>query len=109
MALSATTLKIRSLHEVGNYAVGINWLDGHDSIYPIDSLRRNCPCQECTAKHGQPPSNGQRLRQLMRLGDASVFITWEDGHETIYTLPELRALCRCAYCVGEPEKPITGA
>jgi len=48
------------------------------------------------------------MRQLSRLGEAAVFIGWVDGHETIYTMPQLRNLCRCAYCVGEPERPITG-
>jgi hypothetical protein len=44
----------------------------------------------------------------LRLGENGVFIGWVDGHETLYTAADLRSLCRCAYCVAEPEKPITG-
>src|SRR5260370_27078729 len=103
------TLEIKSLNEVGGYAVGMHWSDGHESIYPLDNLRRSCPCLKCgggvKVELAEP---SRRLNQLVRLGDAAVFLNWLDGHETIYTLPQLRALCRCAYCVGEPEKPITG-
>jgi hypothetical protein len=37
-----------------------------------------------------------------------VFLGWADGHETLYTTRQLRDICRCAYCVREPEMPITG-
>ena len=100
---------IKGLNEVGRYAVGIQWGDGHDSIYPLENLRRFCPCDSCKGDAGHLPQTSQGLRQLTRLGEQSVFIGWNDGHDTIYTLPQLRAICRCAYCVGEPEKPITGA
>ena len=103
------TLQIRDLNEVGRYAVGMHWNDGHESILPLDSLRRHCPCLACRGEvEGELSEEARRLYQFMRLGEAAVFLNWRDGHETIYTLPQLRALCRCAYCVGEPEKPITG-
>jgi DUF971 family protein len=101
--------KIKGLHEVGRYAIGVQWTDGHESIFPLVNLRRHCPCDECggeVAGEITPPS--QRLRQFSRLGEQSVFIVWSDGHETLLLLTELRALCRCAYCVAEPERPITG-
>jgi DUF971 family protein len=103
------TPTIKGLNEVGRYAVGIQWSDGHDSIYPLENLRRCCPCEECKGDVRialAPPSLS--LRQLVRLGEQSVFMSWGDGHETIYVLPRLRAICRCAYCVREPERPITG-
>ncbi len=100
---------IKGLNEVGRYAIGVQWSDGHDSIFPLENLRRNCPCIECSEKAAeQIGESAQRLRQLVRLGEQSVFMSWNDGHETIYTLPQLRAICRCAYCVAEPDKPITG-
>jgi DUF971 family protein len=103
-------LRISDLNEVGRYAVGMHWSDGHESILPLDSLRRHCPCLACRGEvTAELSEDSRRLHQLMRLGDAAVFMAWRDGHETIYTLTQLRALCRCAYCAGEPEKPITGA
>jgi DUF971 family protein len=109
MAQALRTLTIKDLHEVGRYAVGMHWSDGHESIFPLDNLRRHCPCLKCNGEASDLSDDSRRLYQLIRLGETSVFLNWRDGHETIYTLPQLRALCRCAYCVGEPEKPITGA
>ncbi len=100
---------IKSLSEVGRYAVGVQWSDGHDSIYPLENLRRYCPCLACKGEvDGEIAPEAQRLRQLVRLGESGLFLGWNDGHETLYTTAQLRSICGCAYCVGEPEKPITG-
>ena len=43
-------LKMLSADPVGNYALQINWNDGHNAgIYTFDLLRRICPCAECGA------------------------------------------------------------
>ena len=102
--------KIKGINEVGRYAIGVQWLDGHDSIFPLESLRRRCPCNECGGDvAGDIAADHQRLMQLSRLGESGMFLSWADGHETLYTTAQLREICRCAYCAGEPEKPITGA
>jgi DUF971 family protein len=101
--------KIKGINEVGRYAIGVQWLDGHDSIFPLEGLRRHCPCNECGGDvAGIIPGDHQRLLQLSRLGESGMFLGWADGHETLYTMAQLREICRCAYCAGEPEKPITG-
>lgn len=103
------TPRIATLNEVGRYAIGVRWADGHDSIYPLENLRRGCPCNACRgAIAGEIPPASQRLGQLSRLGEQGVFLEWVDGHETLYTTSELRSICGCARCVAEPEKPITG-
>jgi len=107
----ARTAAIRQTKRVGHYALGVDWVDGHDSIMPYTSLRAHCPCEDCStlrARDEAPGSHGIQLNTIEVIGDASVFLTWSDGHESVYLLPELRALCRCAYCVGEPDRPITG-
>lgn len=35
------------LEQVGNYALGVTWKDGHHSIYAFDLLRAACPCSAC--------------------------------------------------------------
>lgn len=106
---SAKVPPIKGLNEVGRYAVGVQWADGHDSIFPLENLRRFCPCNECGGEaDGSIPDDRKRMLQLSRLGNSGLYIGWADGHETLYTTAQLRAQCRCAYCAGEPEKPITG-
>ena len=108
-SVKSKTPKIRAVNEVGRYAIGVQWVDGHDSIFPLENLRRTCPCDACKGDvKGEIPQASQRLRQFSRLGEQGVFIGWADGHETLYTMQHLRQLCRCAYCVAEPERPITG-
>ncbi len=99
---------IKNLREVGNYAVGIDWSDGHDSILPHRHLREACPCNECLAT---PPAIGPKqceVSSVRTVGDGTLFIAWADEHETFFVADELRALCRCAHCIGEPSYPISG-
>jgi DUF971 family protein len=108
-ATVARNFKVASLNMVGRYAVGVRWGDGHDSIYPLENLRRFCPCARCNGfVGGEIRSAAQSLAELSRLGESGLFLSWKDGHETLYTTRRLRELCRCARCAGEPEKPISG-
>jgi len=102
--------RIAELKAVGNYAFGITWGDGHDSIIPHRSVRLACPCDVCAAT--PPPAalelGAERPIHVETLGEASLFVRFADGHETVLLTDELRALCRCAYCAGEPQYPISG-
>ena len=43
-------LTMLGVEPVGNYAIRINWSDGHNTgIYSYDHLRMICPCAECRA------------------------------------------------------------
>jgi DUF971 family protein len=109
---SSDATHVERLKEVGNYALGVEWGDRHDSILPYRNLRRACPCEACsgsTASAEAPLSPAaERPAAVELLGGASLFLRWADGHETLLLLEELRALCRCARCVGEPDLPISG-
>src|SRR5689334_9699887 len=96
-------LELKTLKPVGRYAVGITWGDGHESILPYRDLRAQCPCDGCRTSSA-PPSGAvmQQLAAMQRLGDATLVFRWADGHESLFVAEELRALCRCAYCAGEP-------
>lgn len=102
--------RVARLKEVGRYALGVEWGDGHDSILPHRTIRRACPCDICSAgDRAIPPTPAaeQPVRAEL-LGEQSIFLRWADGHETVLLTEELRALCRCAYCAGEPQYPISG-
>ena len=45
-------LSARSAHAVGNYALQIDFNDGHATgIYSFDFLRTICPCQDCAREY----------------------------------------------------------
>jgi DUF971 family protein len=42
-------LKMLAVEGVGNYAIRINWSDGHNSgIYSYEHFRSICPCKQCS-------------------------------------------------------------
>lgn len=45
----AEKYQIANMNYVGNYALGINWEDKHQSIFPWAMLSLECPCAECSA------------------------------------------------------------
>ena len=110
MERSADAVRVEKLTEVGRYALGVQWGDRHDSILPYRNLRRACSCDTCAATPEEEPRapEAERLARAELLGDRSVFLRWGDGHESVFLLSELRDLCRCARCVGEPDFPISG-
>lgn len=102
---------IESFHGVGRYAFGVRWGDRHESIYPFASLRRLCPCLDCGEREAfreEPAELAKRLEGVQRIQDASVMFYWGDGHESLFLVEELRGICGCAACKGEPNYPITG-
>jgi ATP-binding protein involved in chromosome partitioning len=40
-------------------------------------------------------------RSLKQLGSQTLGIQWNDGHESTYTVRNIRLSCRCANCVDE--------
>jgi DUF971 family protein len=101
--------RIDKLTQVGRYALGVQWGDGHDSILPHRTIRRACPCDACAAAPPDAlPSGNDEPALVDVLGGRSVFFRWGDGHESVLLTAELRALCRCARCAGEPDYPISG-
>jgi len=46
-------LAAKAAHAVGNYALQIDFNDGHTAgIYSFDLLRTICPCEDCTREYG---------------------------------------------------------
>ncbi len=83
----------------------VQWSDGHHCIFPLDGLRRACPCAACQGHekmHELPDPEIFRLPALMQwnnvkieiAGSVGVRLTWDDGHNSgIYTWARLRAMC----------------
>lgn len=104
----ADGFRIDKLSQVGRYALGVQWGDGHDSILPHRNVRRACPCDACEGLDPRDLPVDAEPTLVDVLGGQSVYVRWADGHETWLLTSELRALCRCARCAGEPDYPISG-
>lgn len=93
--------------------VKIDWKDGHHSDYPLEYLRDECPCAQCTGAHGTPSrveqkkqaSPFQMFKPALRIADVETVgayalrIRWNDGHNTgIYSFEHFRRICPCPEC-----------
>ena len=95
----------------------IEWLDGHRTVFPLDGLRRSCPCASCSGGHDQigqlPDPEIFRVPALMRwdnvrveaVGAYGLRFIWDDGHNAgIYTWERLRITCPCPACQASREQ-----
>lgn len=114
---TATEIVSADLTETGD-ALRIAWGDGHESVYDLRYLRRQCPCAAC--RHVQEQLRANPLTVLPpRLANPSAELTgaepvgryglrfvWGDGHDTgIYTFEYLREICPCPACQSQPAAP----
>jgi len=42
-----------------------------------------------------------RPTEIAKVGETAIRVTWEDGHQGLYTTRCLRGICQCAACVDE--------
>lgn len=95
--------------------VTIRWQDGHESTYPFDLLRRECPCALCNDQRSKTSTSAGlsltvlsgpvlkpgevQVQEASLVGRYAVNFVWSDGHDSgIYAFDFLRALCPCASC-----------
>lgn len=95
----------------------IEWADSHETGFPLDGLRRACPCATCQGHdnmHQLPDPEVFSLPSLMQwhdvkleaVGTYALRIRWDDGHESgIYTWDRLRQMCPCEACTGAGDEP----
>lgn len=89
------------------------WDDGHESYYPLEKLRRECPCAGCS---GEPDLFGRvavarprpfsaqafEVASIDRIGNYGMQPNWGDGHTYgIWTFDRLRAACPCPNCLKQ--------
>ena len=88
--------------------VEISWADGHTSRFPLDYLRRNCPCATCRVAAEAPPEAPNpfpmfkpalRLTNAETVGRYALRLFWSDGHSSgLYSFDYLRETCPCPQC-----------
>ena len=78
------------------------WEDGAESYYPLEKLRRACPCAACSGEpdlFGRMAGGGPQhyraesfeLRSVDRIGNYAIQPNWADGHTYgIWTFERLR-------------------
>ncbi len=85
----------------------IVWADGHESQYPLEHLRQNCPCASCRGDaHSPAPASpfpmfkpAAKLKDVESVGRYAIRLLWADGHSTgIYSFDHLRDICPCPEC-----------
>jgi ATP-binding protein involved in chromosome partitioning len=53
------SIRARQIQLVGQYAINIDWSDGHSTgIYNFRTLREGCPCAPCTELRAQGKTPG---------------------------------------------------
>lgn len=91
----------------------IQWADGHRTPYPLDGLRRACPCATCQGGHAnmgtlpdpalfdEPAQRSWHDVSVEPVGSYGLRFVWDDGHnDGIYTWQRLRRMCPCPACTG---------
>jgi len=96
--------------QVLNDLLVVVWDDGHESYYPLEMLRRACPCAACS---GEPDLFGRmamgpapryspasfQLASLTPIGNYALQPNWADGHGYgMWAFDRLRAICPCDEC-----------
>ena len=83
--------------------LAIRWNDGAESYFPLEFLRRACPCAACG---GEPDVLGNLIRPEVSYNEKSFMLAgfgmvggyalqprWADGHDTgLYSFQYLRRL-----------------
>jgi DUF971 family protein len=97
-------MRPRSYQVIGDLFVVV-WDDEHESYYPLEGLRRACPCAVCSGEpdlfgrmYGGAPQHYRPdsfvLQSVEPIGNYALQLNWADGHTYgIWTFERLRALC----------------
>jgi DUF971 family protein len=104
--LSPPVARATNWQVLGSLLVVI-WDDGHESYYPLEELRRACPCAGCS---GEPDLFGRmagggpqryipasfQLQSITPIGNYALQPNWMDGHAYgMWPFERLRAFCPC--------------
>ena len=91
-------------YEIVNDLLVIKWENGEESYISFETLRKNCPCADCSGEtdalgnlyvgSGKPKSEaGQNLLSVKPVGYYALQLRWGDGHDSgIYRFELLKEL-----------------
>ena len=85
--------------------LAIRWADGAESYYPLEFLRRNCPCALCAGEkdifgnvyrgEAKLTPKSFQLKSCASVGGYGIQPAWGDGHGSgIFSFSYLRSLDR---------------
>ena len=91
---------IKEVVKKDDQTLGIEWMDGQNTLYNVVELRRKCPCASCVDEmSGQRTLNARDVSDNVRpikvfsIGRYAMGIQFNDSHSTgIYTFEYLRQL-----------------
>lgn len=101
-----TPLLPKGLKQVSERELGIEWNNGHSSVYDVRALRLACQCAQCIDEmsgrkvldESTVPPDVKPL-VITPVGRYAIHFEWSDGHRTgIYTFEHLMNCCPCAKC-----------
>jgi DUF971 family protein len=101
MAVTPTQLR-----QMGKSMLGIEWNDGHNSIYHVRNLRLACKCASCVDEWTREKKLDEKNisldvvpKNIESVGAYALQFQWSDNHSTgIYPYTILRELCECPLC-----------
>ncbi|PIQ85184.1 MAG: hypothetical protein COV74_09500 [Candidatus Omnitrophica bacterium CG11_big_fil_rev_8_21_14_0_20_45_26] len=88
------------IKQLGEQELGIQWSDGHLSLFQVRDLRLKCRCAVCVdewsgekiMKEKEVPQDVKPV-SIETVGRYGLRVVWSDGHQTgIYTYDYLRQL-----------------
>ncbi len=91
------------IQQIGN-ELAIKWPDGAEKFFPLEQLRRACPCASCKGEmdimgnlykgpEQKLTSAAFQLVRLISVGGYAIQPVWADGHATgIFSFDYLRQL-----------------
>ncbi len=99
-------LAVRRIEQIDKHTLGIEWNDGHKSMWQLAHLRRNCPCALCVEEMTNKPlldpnsiDDNITCSKVVSVGRYALTIDFSDGHNTgIFTFDKLRKRCQCDLC-----------
>lgn len=99
-----------TFYQVIGIELAVVWDDHHESYYPLEALRRACPCANCSGESdlfgrvskGSAQTMTPRsyeVNSIEPVGNYGIQMNWADGHGWgIWTFERLRAVCPCQEC-----------